>query len=164
MATTSSPPVVRNASDGERRWFYGGGLPTWKVRAEESNGAFLLFEDRMDQGKMTPLHTHPDADETMVVLEGELLMHLDGREHRVAAGGVVLAPRGLPHAFLVLSPTARVLCLHTPGCGEAFYWNASEPVPPGAEPTGPVDFDRIRESARVHGGIEILGPPPFARA
>ncbi len=164
MATTSSPPVVRNASDGDRRWFYGGGVHTWKVRAEESDGAFLLFEDRMDQGKMTPLHTHPDADETMVVLEGELLMHLDGREHRVADGGVVMAPRGLPHAFLVLSPTARVLCLHTPGCGEAFYWNASEPVPPGTEPTGPVDFDRIRESARVHGGIEILGPPPFARA
>ena len=24
-----------------------------------------------------------------------------------------------------------------------------------------VDFDRVRESAVTHGGIEILGPPPF---
>ena len=53
-------------------------------------------------GKMTPLHTHPDSDETMYVLEGEILMHMDGTEHRVAAGGLAVAPRGVPHAFLVL--------------------------------------------------------------
>jgi hypothetical protein len=57
-----------------------------------------------------------------------------------------------------------MLCLHTPGCCEEFYWHASEPLT-GEEdhPAGPVDFDRVRESARRNGGIEILGPPPFAR-
>ena len=163
MDTATVPPVVRADDDGERRWFLGGGHHTWKVRAAETNGAFFLFEDRMEQGKMTPLHTHPEADETMYMLEGEILMHLDGREHRVAAGATVMAPRGLPHAFMVLSPVARMLCLHTPGSAEAFYWGASEPDSGDGAPK-PVDLDRIRASAGQHGGIELLGPPPFAAA
>ena len=163
MDIATIPPVVRADDDGERRWFFGGGHHTWKVRAAETNGAFFLFEDRMEQGKMTPLHTHPETDETMYVLEGEILMHLDGREHRVSAGGTVMAPRGLPHAFMVLSPVARMLCLHTPGSAEAFYWGASEPDSGDGAPK-PVDLDRIRASAGQHGGIELLGPPPFAAA
>jgi quercetin dioxygenase-like cupin family protein len=154
--------VVRRDADGARRWFYGGGVHTWKVRAEETNGAFFLFEDRMDMGKMTPLHTHPDSDETMYVLEGELLMHMDGQEHRITAGDIAVAPRGLPHAFKVMSETARMLCLHTPGCCETFYMDASEPLDPDEPAAGLVDFDRIRASAQRNGGIDILGPPPFA--
>ncbi|MEP6815283.1 MAG: cupin domain-containing protein, partial [Marmoricola sp.] len=156
-------PIVRADADGDRRWFFGGGVHTWKVRAAETNEAFMLFEDRMEQGKMTPLHTHPDSDETMYVLDGEILMHLDGHEHRISAGGIAVAPRGLPHAFMVVSEFARMLCLHTPGCCEAFYWDASEPVTDDASASGLVDFDRVRASAERNGGIVILGPPPFAR-
>jgi hypothetical protein len=29
---------------------FGGGLHTWKATAEETNGAFLLFEDHMAEG------------------------------------------------------------------------------------------------------------------
>ncbi|MET3176279.1 UNVERIFIED_ORG: hypothetical protein ABIB52_004153 [Arthrobacter sp. UYCu721] len=53
-----------------------------------------------------------------------------------------------------------MLCLHTPGGAQAFYFGASEPLIDG-EGTGLVDFDRIRESGQLNGGIEILGPPPF---
>ena len=163
MASTSTAvPVVRQDGEGERLWFYGGGVHTWKARADETGGAFLLFEDRMDRGKMTPLHSHPDSDETMYVLEGEVLVHMDGREHSVNAGGVAVAPRGVPHAFLVTSEAARLLCLHTPGCCEAFYWNASEPVDAASPDTGVIDFGRVHASAAQNGGIEILGPPPFA--
>jgi hypothetical protein len=115
----------------------------------------------MEQGKMTPLHVHPDSDETMYLLEGEILMHLDGRQERVAAGGVVMAPRGLPHAFMVLSPVARMLCLHTPGCCESFYWGASEPLTSGDRESGPVDIDRVMAWGKSHGGITFVGPPPF---
>jgi quercetin dioxygenase-like cupin family protein len=161
-ATATPGPLVRIAADGARRWFFGGGEHVWKVRAHEANGAFLLFEDRMQQGKMTPLHTHPDSDETMYVLEGEILMHLDGQEHTVSTGGIAVAPRGLPHAFMVTSPEARLLCLHTPGSCEAFYWDASEPITTEGAAPGEVDFDRVRASAERNGGIELLGPPPFA--
>ena len=153
------PAMVRTAGEGPRRWFYGGGVHTWLATAEETGGAFLLFEDAMDKGKRTPLHTHPEADETMYVLQGEIVMHLDGTDERIGAGGLVLAPRGLPHAVLVTADDTRVLCLQTPGCCQAFYLGASEPLSP--ETVRTVDFDRIRASAAANGGIEILGPPPF---
>lgn len=162
-ALTAAVPIVRAADEGERRWFRGGGVHTWKVHAEESAGAFLLFEDVMEEGKMTPLHSHPASDETMIVLEGTILMHLDGQEHRVDTGGLASAPRGLPHAFMVVSPKARLLCLHTPGSCESFYRHASVPLAPGEAPDGVVDFDVVRAAAGECGGIEILGPPPFAR-
>jgi quercetin dioxygenase-like cupin family protein len=164
MTTPSTAvQIIRAESDGEKRWFYGGGVHTWKATAQETGGTFLLFEMRMDQGKLTPLHTHPESDETMYVLEGEILMHMDGQEHRVGVGGLAVAPRGVPHAFLVLSETARLLCLHTPGCGQAFYWGASEPIIDGGPGSGSVDFARVQASAAENGGIEILGPPPFAQ-
>lgn len=155
-------PIIRGADEGEHRWFFGGGAHTWKATAEETGGAFLLFEDRMSRGKMTPLHTHADSDESMYVLEGEILVHMDGEQYHVAAGGFALAPRGVPHAFLVLAEGTRMLCLHTPGSCQAFYWGASEAIAEGGTATGDVDFGRIRESAARNGGIEILGPPPFA--
>ncbi len=164
METVSSQAaIIRREGQGERRWFFGGGVHVWKARAEETGGAFLLFEDQMAGGKMTPLHSHPDSDETMYILDGEILMHMDGAEHRIGAGGLAVAPRGVPHAFMVVSGSARMLCLHTPGCCEAFYRDASTPLS-GDDPaqTGPVDFGKVQESARKNGGIVLLGPPPFA--
>ena len=95
------------------------------------------------------------------MLEGEILVHVDGEEHRVGEGGLFVAPRGLPHAFLVTSEIARILFLETPGSSEAFYRGASEPATRELETAAPVDFARVRASAERNGGIEILGPPPF---
>ena len=155
--------IVRADGEGERLRFMGGGMLTMKATAEETDGAFLLFEDVMTQGKTTPLHTHANEDEALYVLDGELLVHIDGVDHAVGARGVAVAPRGVPHAFLVTSATARVLTLLTPGSAEDFYRGASEPAGADADASGPVDFDRVRASAERSGGMQVLGPPPFAR-
>lgn len=159
MSNTTAA-LVRNAADAERRWFYGGGLHSWLVREGEVGDGFLLFEDSVEQGKRTPLHTHPAADETFYLLDGSLLLHIDGVEHELRAGGVAVIPRGMPHAFMAHAEDVRMLCLHTPGGGEDFYRTASEPAIPG-EPALPVDFDRIRQAAASTGSMTIVGPPPF---
>jgi len=156
--TTTARAVLRPAAQAEQRWFFGGGVHSWLATSEDTAGAFLLFSDVMDQGKRTPLHTHP-ADESLYVIDGEILVHLDGQEHTLGSGGLLIAPRAVPHAFLVLSPTATLLTLHTPGTCQAFYFGASEPLTSDTDRV--VDFDRVRASASTHGGIEILGPPPF---
>ena len=156
----SAIPIIRNNGEGERRWFYGGGVHTWKASAGETAGALMLFEDQMSQGKATPLHTH-NEDEALYVLEGELVVHVDGKNHRVGQYGFAFAPRGVPHAFLVTSPQARLLCWQTPASAEAFYRDASELAGPATDPDGPVDFARVIAAAKQTGGMQVLGPPPF---
>jgi quercetin dioxygenase-like cupin family protein len=167
MPASKVVPIVRVAGAGERLWFYGGGLHIWKVTAADSGGAFLLFEDVMSRGKTTPLHTHPQVDETIYMLDGEILIHIDGEEQRLESGGVAMAPRGVPHAFLVTSETARILFLETPGSSEAFYRGASEPATTDLEISAPVDFagakprDRNPRTASIQ---DRLGNAFFATA
>ena len=159
----SSPDTtIRRSGEGEKRWFFGGGLHTWKATAEETGGAFLCFEDHMTAGKMTPFHTHPGADEAFYVLDGEIVVYADGVEHPLRAGGFAVALRGVPHAFMASAET-RMLCWQTPGTGQAFFRHASEPTDDDGI-DGPVDFARVQASAQEHGGVEILGPPPFVGA
>jgi len=157
MATLET--TVRAAGAGERRWFCGGGVHTWLATEAETDGAYLLFEDALDAGKVTPLHQHAGADETFYMLEGEVRLHIAGAEEILRTGGIAIIPRGVPHAFMVTTPSARMLCLQTPGGGEAFYRHASEPAGAGDPPVP--DFGRVRAAAAVTGAIEILGPPPF---
>jgi quercetin dioxygenase-like cupin family protein len=163
MAMSKLIPIVRVEGEGEKLWFYGGGVHTWLATSSETAGTFLLFDDVMTRGKSTPLHTHPEVDETLYVLDGEILVHIDGRDQKLGPGGVAMVPRGVPHAFLVTSESARLLTLETPGSSEAFYRGASEPLTASLDASAPVDFDRVRASAARNGGIEILGPPPFGR-
>jgi quercetin dioxygenase-like cupin family protein len=152
--------IVRNGGDGERMWFRGGGMHTWKALAEETDDALLAFEDELDRGKLTPMHLHAEVDEALYVIEGEILLNVEGEEHVVGAGGFTFAPRGCAHAFVVTSEHARILCIQTPGSGQAFYRNLSQPATESG--TGPVDFDRVREVAVETGATTIVGPPPFA--
>jgi len=163
MQTTVPTPTrtaaIRQAGEGEQRWFAGGGVFTWKATCADTDGAMLMFEDQLEGGKVTPMHFHPDADETFYMLEGEAVVQIAGSDVPLGAGGIAVIPRGIPHAFMVTSDVARMLCLQTPGNGEAFYRHASDPVGDG-DPPAP-DFDRVRQAAAATGAIEILGPPPF---
>ena len=69
----------RDIGEGDKQSFMGGGLHIWKLLAEQTEGAFFLFEDVMVKGKTTPLHCHPEADELTYVIEGEIIVNHDGK-------------------------------------------------------------------------------------
>jgi quercetin dioxygenase-like cupin family protein len=153
-------PIVRAAGEGEQLSFLGGGIHTWKLTTEDTNGAFFLFEDVMRRGKTTPLHLHPEADETVYVLEGEILVNIDNVESRVGAGGITFTPKGVRHAFMVVSENARMLTMQAPGIGQSFYRGASEPAI--CDRPDIVDIERLQASAQQNPqGVQLLGPPPF---
>src|SRR5882762_1630671 len=141
-------PITLANGEGDKRSFLGGGLHTWKLTTDDTDGAFFLFEDVMAGGKTTPLHRHPEADETVYVLEGEIVVEADGKQNRVGAGGVTFTPKAVPHAFLVVSDTARLLTFQTPGIGQAFYRGASEPATDDTSET--VDIARLQASAKAN--------------
>jgi quercetin dioxygenase-like cupin family protein len=164
--TQTRQPVVFGPDEGEAIWF-NNDLLVFKATAADTGEGFLLVEERARRGTVTPLHTHPDEDETFYILDGELLFHLDGHERSLSGGGFVSVPRGLPHAYLVTSALARVLVLITPGGGamEAFFRDAGEPAPERElPPDGPLDIERIAAAAERTGAVRILGPPPFGEA
>ena len=162
-ATQSLIPTVLEPTQGEALWF-NNDLIVVKATGAETAGDFLLIEEHARGGKVTPLHAHPAEAETFYVLEGEALFHLDGAERAMGPGSFVSVPRGVPHAFLVRSATARLLVLITPGSGamEAFLREAGEPAPERTlPPQRPFDMERIAAAAEHTGAVTILGPPPF---
>ena len=155
-------PVVRNAGEGEKQLFAGGGLHLWKLLAEDTGGAFFLFEDTMVKDKTTPLHLHPEAHEMTYVIDGEIEVQADGQRSRVRSGGMSFVPKGVAHAFIVLSAEARLIGIQSPGApGQAFYRGASDPATDDTADL--VDLARLQAAATANPrGITILGPPPFA--
>lgn len=157
-------PTVVQQEEVDRLWF-GGGLLTFKVTSGQSDNALILIEHVASRGKTTPLHLHEGHDETAYLLEGELLLYLDGVESRAAAGDCVHLPRGRPHAFLVTSEIARSLWVVTPGGAmETFYRQAGEVATTSTLPSATADFARIRAVGEETGAMTFIGPPPFPRA
>jgi quercetin dioxygenase-like cupin family protein len=163
QSTRRRAPMALDPDEGEARWF-NNDLLTFKATGSQTDGAYLLVEEVARRAKVTPLHTHPTEHEAFYILDGEVLLHLDGDEWAVTAGSFVSVPPGVPHAYLVTSEMARSLILVTPGTGamEEFFRQAGEPAAERAlPPTGPLDINRIRVAAERTGAVEILGPPPF---
>jgi quercetin dioxygenase-like cupin family protein len=146
--------------EGDAIWF-NGALQNIKLPGEWSDDALSVVEVTSTEGRATGLHTDP-SHETFYVLDGELLFHVDGAEHRARAGDTVAIRRGVPHAFLIVSETARFLVMNTPGTQERFFRAGGEPALDrdfaGAPPP---DYERTMAAAREY-GVTFLGPPPFA--
>src|SRR5207248_1725454 len=116
----------------------------------------------MVKDKTTPLHLHPEAHEMTYVVDGEIDIQVDGNRSRVRSGGMSFVPKGVAHAFIVVSAEARLITIQSPGAvGQAFYRGASEPAVDGTADV--LDLARLQASAAANPrGIAILGPPPFA--
>lgn len=148
------------AFEGDAIWF-NGALRNVKLDGEWSDDALSLVEVTSIAGRATGLHTDP-SHETFYVLDGEVLFHVDGEEHLARAGATVAIRQGVPHAFMIVSETARFLVMNTPGTQERFFRAGGEPALHrdfAAAP--PPDLERTMAAAREF-GVRFLAPPPFA--
>src|SRR5438046_10123199 len=57
-----------------------------------------------EPGQSTVMHTHPQEEEAIFVLEGTANMSIDGREVVVPAGSIVKFPRNVLHDVRNLAP------------------------------------------------------------
>ncbi len=156
-------PFFLQRGEGEHARLFGD-LFTVLLSGDETENQFGIIVSDSPAGDVIPTHSHNGTHETFYVLEGELLMHIDGRERSLAAGAFASVPAGLPHAYVVSSEAARSLIVITPGSGamEAFFRDAGEPAAQRTlPPEGPLDIERIGAAAERTGAVKILGPPPF---
>ena len=134
-----------------------GALVRIRAQGEDTGGLFALLEHSGERGYMSPLHRHVKDEETFLVLEGELRVEVEDKKYGVGPGGLTLLPRGLSHGFVVTSPTARFLTLHTPAGFDQFIAEAWAPLGAAQPPPGPDPAELSRIAAKY--GVEIVGPP-----
>jgi mannose-6-phosphate isomerase-like protein (cupin superfamily) len=118
--SAAQPILALQAGEGERLSFAGATILV-RVTSEASGGAFSLFEE-VPPLLDTPLHVHRDEDELFYVLEGQHVFRVGDEEFAVGPGGLVFAPRGIPHSqHRVVPSEGRQLVLTTPGSFEGFF-------------------------------------------
>jgi quercetin dioxygenase-like cupin family protein len=155
------PLVV--ATESRPAFWVVGDRYTVLLSAEETGGAFSLFEFVVPAGRGSPPHIHRREDETFAVVEGLVEFTVAGVGHLVGPGGVVFGARDVAHNFRnVGDGDARMIVMTTPGGLERFFEAAGVPAadrvstPPA--PT-PQDKARMLAIAAAH-GVELLVPHP----
>jgi mannose-6-phosphate isomerase-like protein (cupin superfamily) len=86
----------------------GDPLPGWRGRFFHSeNMTFALYDIA---GNAAPLHEHHHIqEEVWNVVEGELMITVDGEERRVGAGSAVVVPPNTPHSVRPTGPCKAVI-------------------------------------------------------
>ena len=75
-----------------------GGLFTFKITSDESDGALTAIETFIVRPEGPPLHVH-DQDEVIYTLEGSLRVKLGDTLREAPAGSFVFIPRGTAHTW-----------------------------------------------------------------
>jgi quercetin dioxygenase-like cupin family protein len=141
-------------------WFLGS-LVRIRAGGDATGGRLAILEHHAERGYGSPLHRHDVAEETFLVVDGELRVEVDGQALVAGAGAVAFLPRRIPHAFVVTSPQAWYFTLHTPAGFDQFALTAGTPATTDTPPADalPPDPAALAAMARAY-DIEILGPPP----
>jgi mannose-6-phosphate isomerase-like protein (cupin superfamily) len=132
--------------DAGERLVFGEITILVRASAEDTGGAFSLVEEVPPLAD-TPLHVHARDDELFYVLDGEHMFQVGDEEYRVGPGGVVFAPRGIPHAQRRTVPGAgRLLVLTTPGGLDGFFRELA-----AAHSAGTLGPDAYASASERHG-------------
>jgi quercetin dioxygenase-like cupin family protein len=165
MSTTAPRSAhARIPAHGGESMHVLGDLIHVKVTAEQTGGAFSMFEIIAPPGGGPPLHQHAPC-EAFHVLDGTLVVRgADGAETPAAPGDTVFVAADAPHSYRNPGPgNARFLVTLAPGGFEAFFADLGTPAGDATEPaplTGEPDIARVLAITARH-GIEIIeGPPP----
>lgn len=132
-----------------------GGLFTFKITSDESDGVLTAIETFVERQEGPPLHVH-DQDELIYTLGGSLRVKLGDTLREGPAGSFVFIPRGTPHTwqnvgaeplrfFATIMPAALAF--------EEFFKRYAQ-LP--AEERGVEAFSRLAAETKA---FEVVGPP-----
>ncbi|GMK47056.1 cupin [Paenibacillus glycanilyticus] len=147
--TPSSRVIVHRNEDIE--WFDAipGEHVGIRVKGEDVNGAYSVFDLIMDPSYGVPIHIHLRGDEIFRVIEGKAHFYVDGQEFDAEVGEVVVVPKGIKHAFANFSDTPLLLSImFTPAGDEHSFKDVF-----GKKP------EEVIELAKEKYQIIIVGPP-----
>ena len=159
MASIAPPETTAPA----QLWFLDTLMIVHVAHTDGADGISVI-ESVARFGDSPPMHVHHTEDEVFHVLEGELLLKVGETQIVASAGSILLAPRGVPHTYRVVSAEgARFLTTTTEGDFEAMVRAASRPaeepeLPEPSGPPSPKQIGALAELCAAH-GIDLVGPP-----
>lgn len=85
--------------------YYEGKVSSLTLAQKPGVGITILA---FDEGEGVSTHAAP-GDAMVVILDGEALVTIDGKEHRVKAGEGVVMPANIPHAVKAITKFKMLL-------------------------------------------------------
>jgi quercetin dioxygenase-like cupin family protein len=79
--------------NGVEAWDFRPGVWLQAIGGEQ----VLLCRVRYEPGKRVPLHAHPEAEQVIAILDGEVMVTADGETRTLRAGDVAVFNRGVEH-------------------------------------------------------------------
>jgi quercetin dioxygenase-like cupin family protein len=102
--------VRRRGAGAEERMEYGG--VRWVVRQGEPPGAeTTLGIATFNPGMGNVEHVHPNCEEIVLVLRGEVEHTLADQRTTLAAGDLIVVPRDAPHRLRCISDEPAEVCV-----------------------------------------------------
>lgn len=138
---------------GEKVSFMGMDL-FWTVTPEMSGDTFAQFMHISPPGTGVPMHIHHNEQESLCVLEGELVARLEGDSVTCRPGDTLMMPKGIAHGWRVTGVApARILFTFEVSPGSD--WKSMFAGLVGLAPT---DFEQIKAVCAPN-HIEFIEPP-----
>lgn len=124
--------IVRGPGEGKTVLVSASDYITYRIRSDETDGAYFCFEASTTPGFGPPLHSHAYR-ELFYVLDGtyEFTVERDGELQTVAGtpGTAVAVPPDVPHTFRNAGEDlGRLLFVHQPAALESFFEEFGVPV------------------------------------
>lgn len=147
----------------EKFWFLDTLITVHLAEAANADGISVI-EHRAPYGSSPPLHIHHTEDEIFHVLAGEARFTVDGKELAVRGGDTFVAPKGVPHTFVVTAKEGAMwLTVTNRGDFERMLRAIARPaehegLPPRMGPPSAAEVAALEAACRAH-GIALVGPP-----
>lgn len=133
----------------------GDGGVVWNILGQtyflkESCESSFSFEVFGETGTFVPPHIHPQQDEFIYLVDGQMELILDGQTHTLEKGGMARMPRGIMHGYKNIAPgISRSLFWVSPTRKLHELFNLIHNVP------DPMEVIRLAASCEV----DFLPPP-----
>ena len=109
--------IARGAPEAKPDVAAGGYRIKWLFSGQTAaDTAQTLGYVVIEPGQKNPLHAHPNCEEVLYLISGELEHSLDGAVYRLGPGDAIRVPAGAKHDAKAVGkePAAMVVCYSVP--------------------------------------------------
>lgn len=121
-------PIHRKLELTTNHWALISGRSPTDALSFPSDRLQVIFNDTSTPWQDSVAHAHRESDEIYIVLEGQMVVAVDGELFNVAAGEVLCVPSGTVHQLIRVEVPHRSLVLRSPSVNDKIEEAPSEPA------------------------------------